>query len=465
MYRWLLILLLPVLLVSCVAGKKNAYNTLPPAASLPALRESAINIPLNIVLTKFLANAQVLIPKEITSDGWPQYQQTSCDFHYKYRFIPGGFTFSCSNNQLQVKLGGAYQVAGEKCVCAFGKQTSPWIGGSCGFGKEPMRKTDIYIKSAVQIQPGYTVRTRSFTDRVVAPEKCLVSVFNLDITQQVLDSIKASTNAFCYSLDSVLNSMDFAATTRQLAQRINQKIPLDVYGFLRINPSAVTISPLNSKADSLQLILGISCYPEILSDSTNNFTASFLPPLQSGSLVPGITVYSNARYDYPFLSTLLNRQVKDSTFRVEGHTVIIRNVSVSGAGEGKVEIAVDFEGDRKGTLFLAGTPLLDTANQLIVIPDLDYSLKSKDLLLNLGKTFFSNKILKALREKASVSISSVVEQNRPSIDAQFNRVIREGVTTTGSFESVRIIAIVVGKETLQAQFVARANARIIITDL
>lgn len=465
MTKWIFCYPLILLLSSCVSSRKPSYTTLPVATVLPALPESNINVPVKVTMAPFLEKAAVLVPKEVTSDGWPQYLQTSCDFHYKYRFVPGGFTFNCQNNQVQVKLSGAYQVAGEKCVCAFGQQTSPWIGGSCGFGKEPMRKTDIFISSLLQFQPNYTVHTRTTAQKAQAFEKCTVSMFNLDITQQVMDSIKSSTNAFCYSMDSVVNGLDFSSTTKSLADRINKKIPLDKYGFLKINPSAVRMGSMNSVKDTLQAVLGISCYPELHSDSTNNYTASFLPPLQNAAVTPGITVYTNARYDYPFINSIINQLVKDTSFLIEGRQVIIKNVQLNGAENGKVEILVDFDGDKKGSLYLTGTPQLDTGSQVIIIPDLDYSLKSSNLILNLGKTFFSNKILHALREKATISITDLVEQNRKSIDAQLNKKIMEGVFSIGSLKDIRVLSLVVGKDVLQAQTCTRAQASIVITNL
>ncbi|MFT3936716.1 MAG: DUF4403 family protein [Chitinophagaceae bacterium] len=464
MNKWLWLMAALLLLQSCVSSKKT-YNTLPPAAVLPPLPESSINLPVKVAMAPFLQKAAVLVPPEVTSDGWPQFLQTSCDFHYKYRFVPGGFTLACTNNQVQVKLSGTYQVAGEKCICAFGKQTSPWIGGACGFGKEPMRKTDIYINSVLQFQPNYTVRTKTMAQKATALEKCTVSMFNLDITQQIMDSIKASTNAFCYSMDSVVNGLDFSSTTKALGERINKKIALDKYGYLKINPSAVRMGKMNSVKDTLQAILGINCFPELHSDSTNNYSAAFLPPLQTADVAPGIAVYTNARYDYPFINSIINQLIKDTSFEIEGRKVIIRNVQLNGAENGKVEILVDFDGDKKGSLYLTGTPQLDTGSQVIVIPDLDYSLKSNDFILNLGKTFFSNKILHALRDKASISISDLVEQNRKSIDAQLNKKIMDGVFSTGSLISLRVLSLVVGKDVLQAQTCTKANAAIIINSL
>ncbi len=451
-------------MVSCTASKKAAQTTLP-ITTLPALPESNINVPVKVVMAPFLAKAAILIPPEVTSDGWPEYFQSSCDFHYKYRFVPGAFTFNCINNQVIVKLSGTYQVSGERCVCAFGKQTSPWIGGNCGFGKEPMCKTEIYINAALQFQPGYTVRTKTVAQKVNALEKCTVSMFNLDITQQIMDSIKASTNIFCTAMDSVVNGLDFSSTTKALAERINKKIPLGRYGYLKINPSAVKMGKINSTNDTLQATLGIFCFPELHSDSTNNYTASFLPPLQNADLPTGITVYTNAKYDYPFINTLINQLVRDTSFEVEGRTVILKNVHISGAENGKVELLVDFAGDKKGSLYLIGTPHLDTAKQIISIPDLDYSLKSKDFILNVGKTLFSNKILRTLRDKATIRITDLVEQNRKNIDAQFNKKIMEGVFSSGALTDMRVLALLVGKDVLQAQTCTRAKASIVITNL
>ncbi len=451
-------------LVSCSSSKKAA-QTVAVATTLPTLPESNINVPVKVVMTPVLARASILIPKEITSDGWPQYLRTSCDFHYKYRFVPGAFTFNCINNQVLVKLSGSYQVSGERCICAFNKQTTPWIGGGCGFDKEPMRKTEILIGSALSFQPNYTVHIQTMAQKVNALEKCVVSMFSMDITQQVMDSIRSSTNAFCHGLDSAVNGLDFSATTKTLAERINKKVPLGAYGYLKINPSSVRMGKMNYNRDTLQAVLGISCYPELHSDSTNNYTAAFLPPLQNADRPAGITVYTNAHYSYDFINHLVNQMVKDTSFIMEGHTVTLKNIQVSGQENGKVELMVDFAGDKKGTLYLTGTPLLDTAAQIITIPDLDYSLKSRDLALKMGKALFSGKILHALRSRSTIRINDLVEHNRASINAQLNKKIMDGVFSTGSLTDLKVTALVVGKDLLRAQTVARATATIVITKL
>jgi hypothetical protein len=464
MIKYFLALMVMSLFLSCTSSKKTTATFIP-AAALPPLPESNINVPVKIVMPQLLAKAATLIPKQVTSEGWPAYLKIGCEFQYKYRFIPGNFVFNCVNNQVQVKLNGTYQVAGERCICAMGKQTTPWVGGSCGFADEPMRNTEIYISSQLNFQPNYTVRSSTTTQKVTAAEKCTVTMFKMDITQQVLDSIKASTNIFCQSMDSLINGFDFSSTTKNLAERINKKIALSKYGYLKINPSAAKMGQLNYYNDTLQAVLGISCFPELHSDSTNNFSAAFLPPLQSADVASGVTVYTNARYDYAFITSLVNQLVKDSSFLLEGNRIVIKNILINGVDNGKVEIKIDFAGNKTGTIYLVGSPKLDAIQQIISMPDLDYSLKSNDVMLRLGKTFFNNKIIRLLREKATIRINELVEKNRTAINAQINKKVAEGAMSQGSLTDIRVVALLTGKDMIQAQTCTRANIGIIMTGI
>src|SRR4030095_15062805 len=99
---------------------------------------SEIDIPIKVYFPPLLARAETMVPKEFTSEKWPDYIQASCDFRYKYCFVRSGLTFGLVNNQVAIGFGGTYQIAGSRALCAFGAPVSPWVSGSCGFGGEPM---------------------------------------------------------------------------------------------------------------------------------------------------------------------------------------------------------------------------------------------------------------------------------------------------------------------------------------
>ncbi|HVW61304.1 MAG TPA: hypothetical protein VHC48_14735, partial [Puia sp.] len=87
--------------------------------SLPPLPASEIDIPLKVAGRPLMLIADTIVPKEFTSEGWPSYLQTSCEFRYKYRFVRSGFNISCTNNKISLQMGGSYQVAGGRCLCAL----------------------------------------------------------------------------------------------------------------------------------------------------------------------------------------------------------------------------------------------------------------------------------------------------------------------------------------------------------
>src|SRR5689334_18423001 len=89
--------LLMLLLISCGGTKKTVAVPVP--ATLPPLQESVINIPIKLFATPYLKQAETMAPTQFTSERWPDYLQTSCDFRYKYRFMRSGLGFACANNR------------------------------------------------------------------------------------------------------------------------------------------------------------------------------------------------------------------------------------------------------------------------------------------------------------------------------------------------------------------------------
>lgn len=447
-----IISILPMML-SCGSSKK-IYK--PPAVDgLPPLQESVINIPFKIYAKPFLAKAEASTPVQFTSTGWPDFLSSGCDFRYKYRFVRSGFRFSCVNNKATLTMVGNYQLAGSKTACAFGKQVSPWVSGSCGFSPEAMRRVEINIGSTFSFQPDYTMRSRSGVEKITALDKCVVTILNTDITDMVTDSIRSSVNAVATSLDQTIAGINYADMISKVGTIAGKKIALSSYGFIKINPSAVHISTINYSRDTLYFTAGFSCFPEVSSDSNNRAVTKFLPPLGTANLSPGFFINTNASYDYRFIDTLLTRFAKNKPFVVEGRNIYVQNMAVRGLDDNKVELQVDFTGSKSGRLYLTGTPVLDTIKQVISIPDLNYSLKSRDIILTLGKTFFNQKILNSIREKSIIKTGDLYQQNKSRLDSAFNRRVSSNVITSGSTRQIKLTGLVVKKDNLLFQLSAR----------
>jgi Domain of unknown function (DUF4403) len=450
-------LILPLIFISCISSRKASASIGNLPDSLPALPSTEIDLPLKISAKPILFKANFFIPAQFTSDGWPNYAQPTCDFRYKYRFVRSGFRVTCANNVLGIQLSGNYQVAGAKCICSMNKSVSPWVSGSCGFGKEPLRRVNISISSKLNFLSNYKVSTTSSLAKLDPLDKCYVSLFSNDVTDEVLDSISASIKSFCSTLDATISGMDFSRLVKGAAEKGFHKTAISKYGFLLIKPSVLRIGQLNYDKDSFYISIGLSCKPELSSDSTNKITAIPSLIMNAGENRNAVAAYVNAAYDYDFMSKLLSDTLRDKVFYYKGRTIVIKDAAIKGLGDHQVEVRIDFVGTNKGRLYLRGTPILDTAKQSLTIPDISYSLESKDLALKIGKSLFRNKIKRALNGGSYLDIAALVKSNMHLLDSVLNRSLGNGVSLSGKMNELKITGLLAQKKVLQVQIYAKAN--------
>ena len=458
-------ILMAMVFWACSPAKKltTPSVTLALADTLPALPQSEIDIPIKLAGRPLLAAADSLFPKEFTSPGWPAYLQSSCDFRYKYRFVRSAFNIRCSNNHLTVGMECTYQVAGGRSLCAGGKPVSPWISGYCGFDKEPMRRVDLSFGSQFSVSPDYRLRTVSAVEEVKGLDKCVMSIFSMDMTQMIMDSIRSSINAFCKIVDGSASGLNVAGYLRQTA-RTWQKTPLGPYGWLVINPVGMRVGTLNYVRDTFALSLGISCRPELSSDKSPARQVS-LPPLYSGASRSGITLYLPASYDYGFLTKLLNDSVAGKTFEYNGKQVIIKELAIKGIGHHQLELRIDLAGWHEARIFLRGTPVVDTAKQALSVPDVSFSIESGDLMVKMARAVLRGKMRRTVQGNSYLDLAALLKTNLPTINAQLNRAITPYLYTRGEIKQLKLIGLLAGENSLQAQLFIKAELAVTDTGL
>jgi hypothetical protein len=170
-----------------------------------------------------------------------------------------------------------------------------------------------------------------------------------------------------------------------------------------------------------------------------------------------VFLYLQAAYDYSFITRLLEDNVNNKSFLFKGRTVVIQDVAIKGIGNHQVEIKIDFAGDRKGRIYLRGTPLLDTARQTLTVPDISYSLESKDLVLKMARSLLRNKIRRSLRGNSYLDLSALLKTNQPGLDGQLNRPWSANLRASGAIRQLRWIGLLAGDKTIKAQLLVQAN--------
>jgi Domain of unknown function (DUF4403) len=438
------------LLLACSSGKKLA--SVKEEKSLPELPLSELDIPIKIAAAPVLAKAEKLIPLEFTSGGWPDFMHPSCDFRYKYRFIRTSLQISSFNNLISIRFGGDYQVSGSKCLCTAGIPVTPWISGNCGFLPQPLRKVNMMISSNLQFLPNYKLRTSTIINQIQPVDKCSVSIFSSDITQLVMDSIRSSLATFSSTMDQNIAGLNFEKYITQMKDSGYRKIAIGKYGYFLLNPTAVRIGQLNYMKDSFLISVGISCKPVLSSDPKNeNPVPATLPALLQTESRNGVRLYLNVNYGYDFLTNILHDSLYNKVFEVNGRTIVIKNAIFRSIGNHQLELRIDFAGSNHGSIFLRGTPHLDTAKQTLSIPDIQYSLEGEDLALKIARSLFRNKIRKTIQGKSYLDVEAFLAANKIMIDQVLNREWTPGLHSAASLRQAKIIGMLVTPQNIQFQ--------------
>jgi hypothetical protein len=436
---------------SCTSSKKIS-SPLKEAMtdSLPSLPASEINLPVKIYAPPLLAKAESMAPKEITSDKWPDYVQNTCDFRYKYRFVRSGLSISCLNSKITIQFSGNYQVVGSKTICSMNTPISPWISGSCGFGREPMRRVNIGLSSQLNFLPTYQLRSLTQVTQLQPLDKCQVSLFSSNITDLIVDSIRSSTGSFCNVLDQTIAKLNMSGILQESQKSLDQT-SLGKFGWLRIHPDAIRIGPLNYSRDSFRVIFGMTCRPELSSENPKRADAPLLPPLAQTEKHSGVFLYLNAVYDYKYLSKIISDTLRNKVFDINGRTIVIKEVECKGTANHQIEIRISFAGSNEGSIFLKGTPLLDTAKQTLTVPDISYSLESSDLVLRIAQTLFRNKIRKTIQGKSFLDLGALVKSNLPTLDSILNRELASPIYLAGKVLEIKLIGLLAGPDEIHLQ--------------
>jgi len=395
--------------------------------------------------------------KEFTSDRWPDYDQSTCDFRYKYRFLRSPFTFSCVNNKVLISFRGYYQIAGSKTVCAFNKQVSPWVSGSCGFGQESLRRVDLTIGSQISIMPNHQLLTYTKLESARPVDKCQVTLLATDVTQQILDSIRSSVNAYATAFDQFVQAMNNNEVLRQFRRGGSRVMPVSSYGFMNLNPEQLRIGPLNYNHDTLTFSVGFQGKPELHSDSLSIVTNKPLPIVSNASAPAGISTTINAVYQYSFFNKLLTDSLQDKPLEIEGRTFVIKKIVLSGTDEGKLKVELAFTGNRSGVLRISGTPMLETTNQVLSMPDIDFSIDTKDILVNMARGLFRKKIIRQLKNQTVLDIAALIERNKPLIAGRLNQDVTEWMSISGTLNKLELKGLLATKDQIQLQFYLNAN--------
>ena len=425
---------------------------------LDSLPNSEINIPIQVNLKPVYTMAEKSVDTLFTSPGYPDgWVQDGCATRFKYVFRRSKLQMKATGMSLNLGFTGYYKIVGSTRVCVSGTIISPWTPPCrCGVGNEGERRVNVSFTNSISIQPDFKVKLDIKRNEPQPLDKCEVCFWGQDITKQVMKGLTAELDAAKKDLDKNYGMVDLKPRFQQVWNQLSKVYDIAGLGWLKINPQKIRINNLFALNDSLNIFLGLSAKP-VISFEKPAEQSSMIPNIGSFSRKPGFSIFLDAVLSYDSLSNILNLQLKGKEFNVKKGFIkkkfIIDECKIYGGGFEKLIIRINFSGTNNGVVYLTGKPVYDKEKRSIEVADIDFDIKSKNVLLGSADWLFDKKITKEISKNARFELGAYIDTAKISINKELNKEWVKGIRSYGNIKDISLVGIY----PMQQQLVIRSN--------
>lgn len=425
---------------------------------MDSLPESELNIPIQVNLKPLYQLAEKNVSSVFTSPNWPNDWVTiDCANRYKYQFRRGPLQFSANGSSMNLGFTGFYKIIGSTRVCLGNTVVSPWTPPCrCGFD-EGERSVNVNFVNSVKILPDYKINLSINRQEPVPLNKCNVCVFDVDITSQVIKGLKEELDLSKKTIEDSFGVVDLKPKVQQVWNKLDVSYNLYGLGWLKINPQKLRLTRLFALNDSLNIFLGMTAKPVISFEKAPDIM-TLAPNLDNSVSKTGFNIFLDAVLNYDSLSNILNAQLKGKEFDLSNgkskKVLVVEDCRIYGTGNEKLIFKMGFSGTKSGIAYFTGKPFYDANKKMIEVRDIEFDVKTKNLLLKSADWLFNKRITNEITRVSRFDLSAYIDTAKTLINKQLNAEWIRGVKSIGSITDLTIS----GFYPLTEYFIIRSNA-------
>ncbi|MEJ8757747.1 DUF4403 family protein [Pontibacter sp. H259] len=249
------------------------------------------------------------------------------------------------------------------------------------------------------------------------------------------------------------------------------KVNDDMNAWLQVLPQDVRVTPLQFRNGTLAMRIGITSYINVTTDGKPVVKATkALPKLVfDNKLTDNIQVGLTADIPYTLASKMLQQQVANQiyTFDDGKSQLTVKDASISPAGN-QLTLMLDVDGKTKaglftkkivGKVYLRGTPYYDAPTASIKVRDVDYTLETKDRLLNTASWLAKNKFKDMIQQQVSIPVKDQLSDAHKTLQQALDKQgrVHESVLLKGKIQAIEPDNIYLTPTAIRAVINAKGN--------
>ncbi len=345
----------------------------------------------------------------------------------------------------------------------------PEVSGSCGTDDDQRRRLAVVIEAPLSLSEAWRLDTRSRLVSVRPPteddrDRCRVTFLGIDLTDRVVDGATAFLEEQERTVDSIAASVDLRPSFEGWWETLRDPVELADSVWLVLGPEAIRRGTPRGSGDSLWVDLALEARPRVVVGPRPESDDTPLPALTAGEVTPGLDLVVEGRVDYGTASRMLLDELAGVEVEHEGRTVTVDELRVFGIGRGRVALDVVVTGDLSARLYFTGTPVLDSATQVISVPDLDFDVATQDVVVAAASWIQQVGLRRVLRERAQWPAAPATEWLSTWLDRGINREISDDLRVEGTVLSVTPQSVYALRDHMVVRVAARADARVFVRE-
>ena len=344
--------------------------------------------------------------------------------------------------------------------------------GAFGIGLSDTREVTgnviLKFRTRINIQKDWSISTMTFSDGyewVTTPVLQLAPGITIPlpfISDLLMEANQKDINK---NIDKAFqSSFDLKSNLAQIWNKIQIPIKLsDQYPlWAKITPLEISMVPLQGSISIIRHTIGIKAYTELFYGEE--------PAYQVNGNIPDLKITSRLDSDFkislglniPFTSIneIAKQQLVGYQYNQGKYKLEVKDIFLFGSGD-KLVVALNMEGTIKGTIYLSGSPYYDRETSSLKVKDLDFDIRTKNVLIRSASWIFHQNLLQNLQQKLSFAIGDQLQtaQNQLQSFLDGNKKVQYfGIS--GTINKPEIGDILITRKSIKAMIIFNGEIKI-----
>lgn len=210
--------------------------------------------------------------------------------------------------------------------------------------------------------------------------------------------------------------------------------------WIKISPLLIKATPIKIKNSTLTTQFGFDVFSEsFVGDEPEKpkFT-ELIPKIELiEKLNSNFIFQSTANISYLKVTNLAKEKflTKEIAFKKGKYKIKVEDISLYPSDD-KLIIAVKIQGSINGTVYIKGTPFYDVIKQELRLKNVDFDLKTSNLLHKFASWFLDGKVTKMIENEYGVPCKELLEFSKKKMNENFNKEPHKGILLTGKVDEI-----------------------------